>query len=123
MGGGIVGPGAAPVPLDVGGATAYWQVSGAVAQNQRALPAPRDVHTHAARIAFMHGVTQVVSVLASQSTPPFLTSAGQTPGFSPASVPASPPQLTRTHAYSIVLVPGGDTQVQYVAMPAGPHVV
>jgi len=98
-------------------------VSGAVAQNQRALPAPRDVHTHTARIAFTHAVTHVVSVSVLQSTLPFLTSTGQTAGFSPASVPASPPQVTRTHAYSIVVVPGGDTQVQYVAMPAGPHVV
>lgn len=98
-------------------------MSGEVAQNQRALPAPRDVHTHAARIAFMHAVTHVVSVSVLQSTLPFLTSAGHAAVFTPASVPASPPQLTRTHAYSIVLVPGGDTQVQYVAMPAGPHVV
>ena len=94
-----------------------------MAQNQRAFPAPRDVQTQAARIWFMHGDTQVVSVLVSHSTPPFLTSAGQTAGFSPASVPASLPQLIRTHAYSIVFAPGGDTQVQYVAMPAGLHAV
>ena len=94
-----------------------------MAQNQRAFPAPRDVQTHTARIWFTHADTHVVSVLVSHSTPPFLTSAGQTVGFNPASVPASPPQLMRTHAYSIVPVPGGDTQVQYVAMPAGPQAV
>ena len=94
-----------------------------MAQNQRAFPAPRDVQTQTARIWFIHGDTHVVSMLVSHSTPPFLTSAGQTAGLSPASVPASPPQLMRTQAYSIVFVPGGDTQVQYVAMPAGPHSV
>ena len=81
------------------------------------------MQTQAARIAFMHSDTQVESVSASHSMLPVLTPSGQTPGLSPASVPESPPQLTRTHAYSIVLVPGGDTQVQYVAMPAGPQVV
>jgi hypothetical protein len=104
-------------------ARGYWQLSGAVAQNQRAFPAPRDVQTQTSRIEFTHGDAQVVSVLVSHSTLPPLTPVGQAAGFSPASVPASAPQLMRTQAYSIVLVPGGDTQVQYVAMPDGPQVV
>ena len=81
------------------------------------------MQTQTARIAFMHGDTHVVSVSVSQATLPFRTSVGQAAGFNPASLPASPPQLMRTHANSVVVVPGGDTQVQYVAMPAGPQAV
>lgn len=98
---------------------------GSVAQNQRALPAPRDVHTQVVRIMFMHGVMQVVSVSGSHSRLPPRTPSGHAPGFVPASVPApaSRVQGIRVHANSIVFVPGGSTHVQKVDMPAGPQSV
>jgi hypothetical protein len=90
----------------------YWQLMGCEAQIQRAPPAPREVHTQAVRIALSQGVRQMVSVLSSQATLPPRTSLGHTPRVGPASVPASREQLIRTHAYSIVLVPGSVVHVQ-----------